>query len=528
MESVTNGPVFVSTADMLQSINGRTKTSHISIAGGDYILTCQKSPANGWSYYVVTDSRQFMQKVYSSRIFFITALLLLALIGSVSVFLIALRNYMPLRELADSINIGQHTSAQEETTDEIKCISQYISSLSKQNQNYEIRQAIRDILFDRSTNPPEATAKRLLIDSGIFSGIRYYRVLLFFSDSADACYQNHLNYSDIFERLAARSGISQSFCFEHADNRSFPILLCYTDDESSPCVYDFIDSVNKILGSQMTFTVGIGSAYPSVLDGNKSMHQASAAIYYRVIRGKNSIIDYSEIQTTRRHYVYPFECEQNLTSAIKQAKSSDIKPIMLEIVSYIKSNASNPDDARRICIGLAYAVVHTLEEIQIDINTFDSDENYLYPEPYEPVEQFASRVSNLCERVCDYLNQHKESRYEELAQRAKRYIKDNFADYTLSLNSIADHCNISASYLSRFFKTQYEESVAQFIDRLRMECAKRLLSETNLNLREITTKSGYGSETNFIRKFKKKEGVTPMQYREVMCNARSSLLCIKK
>ena len=46
-----------------------------------------------------------------------------------------------------------------------------------------------------------------------------------------------------------------------------------------------------------------------------------------------------------------------------------------------------------------------------------------------------------------------------------------------------------------------------------MEKVKTLLKTTNLNLREIIDRVGYVDETNFIRKFKKFEGMTPIQYR---------------
>lgn len=520
-----NGSGSVSSSDMLRSIHGKVKTCKITISGCNYILTCLKSPNNGWYYYVVTDSRQFMSRVYSSRAFFNTALLLLAIIGSAIAFMIALRNYLPLRELAESINTHQGKMPLEENSDEIKCISQYISKLSQQNQNYELRTIIRNFIFGRSVDKTNQNIVIILDESGLQSDSFHYRVLFFFCDSLESCSQTDMDYHELLEMLAAQSGIEKSFCFEYSDNRSFPILLCYSGEENSPCVNEFIDSVSKMFGSQTTFTVGIGSVYQNIFDVNRSMQEASAAIYYRVIRGKNSIIDYSEIQTTRRHYVYPFACEQKLTSAVKQAKNDEIEPVIQEVINYIESNTSNPDDARGICMGLAYAIVHTLEELRIDINTFDSDENYLYPKPYEPVEQFASRVCNLCERVCNYLNQHKESKNEELAIKAGQYIRNNFSDYALSLNAVADYCNVSVSYLSRFFKEQYGESVVQYIDRLRMEHAKKLLSESNLSLKEITSESGYGSETNFIRKFKKKEGITPMQYREVTKKVSVSNVC---
>ena len=73
--------------------------------------------------------------------------------------------------------------------------------------------------------------------------------------------------------------------------------------------------------------------------------------------------------------------------------------------------------------------------------------------------------------------------------------------------------NLSASYISRFFKFQTGYTISNYLDNLRLDKAKKLLKETELSLKEILDSIGYVDPTNFIRKFKKSEGLTPMQYR---------------
>lgn len=521
VSSVTGGESSASFTEMVRRVDQTKRssgTSRIRIDGEDYILTRRVSSSNGWSYNVVTDSRQFMKKVYSSRAVYSAVLFLLAVFGSVGAFLIALRNYLPLHSLANSVRDSQAGPGGEEPADEISFVSRYIGHISHKNLHYETRQSLWDILLGKSID--RAAVQKRLTESGVLRDRRNYRVLLFFRDSAESGLQVFQGYPGFFEMMAAQSGIPVAFGFDCSDNRSCAVLLCYPGEPNSPCVSQFLESVNKTLENGVTFTIGIGAPVGDIFCSAESMRQASAAVYYRVIRGKNSVIAYSDIETTRRHYIYPFEYEQKLTSAIKQARTREIEPVMQAIIAYVKEKADNPDAARCICMGVAYAVVQTLEEIRVGMDAFDNDENYLYPMPYEPVEQFASRVCNLCERVCDFINRHKESRNNERAQNARQYILDHFTDNSLSLNAIADDCGVSVSYLSRFFKEQFGENVAQYIENLRLTRAKELLADTNQSLKEITLATGYGSETNFIRKFKKEEGITPIKFRELSCAVR--------
>jgi two-component system response regulator YesN len=52
-----------------------------------------------------------------------------------------------------------------------------------------------------------------------------------------------------------------------------------------------------------------------------------------------------------------------------------------------------------------------------------------------------------------------------------------------------------------------------YVINLRLEQGKKLLSETNLSISEISEKIGYFSVSHFTKQFKKEYGVTPNVYR---------------
>jgi YesN/AraC family two-component response regulator len=109
----------------------------------------------------------------------------------------------------------------------------------------------------------------------------------------------------------------------------------------------------------------------------------------------------------------------------------------------------------------------------------------------------------------------KESRNVVLLEAMKAYIERKYMDHSLDLDSIAGKFGLSGSYATRFFKDQTGCSLMRYIDSLRMEETKRLLKSTEKTLKEIVEEVGYVDMTNFIRKFKKVEGVTPIQYRNL-------------
>lgn len=57
-----------------------------------------------------------------------------------------------------------------------------------------------------------------------------------------------------------------------------------------------------------------------------------------------------------------------------------------------------------------------------------------------------------------------------------------------------------------------------YLTNIRMEQAKKLLVTTAASVVEISERSGYGDYRVFTKAFKKKEGMTPSQYRREFLN----------
>ena len=115
--------------------------------------------------------------------------------------------------------------------------------------------------------------------------------------------------------------------------------------------------------------------------------------------------------------------------------------------------------------------------------------------------------------ICEFIKNGQSDRNQKLLERIDAYIQANCYDNNFSLVSLADHMNLTPTYLSSFFKEKMGENLVDRIARLRMTKAKELLLTTSANVSEIALQVGYASSGTFIRGFKKLEGVTPTQYR---------------
>lgn len=83
----------------------------------------------------------------------------------------------------------------------------------------------------------------------------------------------------------------------------------------------------------------------------------------------------------------------------------------------------------------------------------------------------------------------------------------------LSLEYIAEKVFLSPKYISRIFKEEKGVNITQFITDCKLKKAAKLLLETNITIEELIKQVGFSSSNYFIKKFKEKYSITPVQYR---------------
>ncbi|WP_138493379.1 helix-turn-helix domain-containing protein [Paenibacillus pinistramenti] len=95
-----------------------------------------------------------------------------------------------------------------------------------------------------------------------------------------------------------------------------------------------------------------------------------------------------------------------------------------------------------------------------------------------------------------------------------RYIHSHFHEKGFAIKTIADHVNLSETYLCSYFKKQRAQTLKEFINETRLEKARELLRDRDLKLYEIAVNLGFTDANYFATFFKRYAGCTPSEYRE--------------
>jgi AraC-like DNA-binding protein len=96
---------------------------------------------------------------------------------------------------------------------------------------------------------------------------------------------------------------------------------------------------------------------------------------------------------------------------------------------------------------------------------------------------------------------------------AINHIQGHFREQ-IRIPELARACHLSVSQLHRAFKEHFRQTPLQFVLKLRMQAACRLLRSSSLSVAEIADECGFSDQNYFARHFRKVVGQTPTGFRK--------------
>ena len=124
--------------------------------------------------------------------------------------------------------------------------------------------------------------------------------------------------------------------------------------------------------------------------------------------------------------------------------------------------------------------------------------------------------SGLDAMIAELLARIKEERLPEKnpeIRAAMEYMAQHYQQ-EISLADIAAAVAISPGYLSKLFKEYRNQTVMDFLERIRIDKALQLIKETGVSIKEIALRVGYRDPNYFSKVFKKVTNSSPTEIRK--------------
>jgi transcriptional regulator GlxA family with amidase domain len=124
---------------------------------------------------------------------------------------------------------------------------------------------------------------------------------------------------------------------------------------------------------------------------------------------------------------------------------------------------------------------------------------------------FAIEIDRNSQNAFMMFQGQKEHEDEEI-KLAQEFIEENFQD-KITVDTLADKFAIGRRSFERRFKKATNNTIIEYMQRVKIEAAKRSFESSRKNINEVMFQVGYTDTKAFRTIFKKITGLTPVEYR---------------
>lgn len=350
-----------------------------------------------------------------------------------------------------------------------------------------------------------------------------YQVIVFHIDN----YYNYLlqrgNQERFFMSKIIFNAIKWSFALKfnaHVTNTELEkvaVLLVYDayDEDERARVEERIRYIQEDirLNCGLTVCVGVSEVVSELSQVHTCYAHAMQAVDYKSIHGKNALIYYEKLSFSDASALPRLSREIRKIHDFLHSGDVDRIDACLRSVfkELIEQQPVTQDWVHAVFANVLSVIMKYVVEHRIDLQQHSKEDVFLTLYSYEFLEDKQAYILSLCAKIVEAMHSPKEET-QSTAHQIIDYI-DKHYDQPISLSILADKLAMSPSYLSVLIKSHLGIGFVDYISKLRIQKALKLLENDAMTIQEIAERCGYDTVHTFIRHFKKAHRIPPNEYR---------------
>jgi two-component system response regulator YesN len=497
-------------------------------AAGKLSVSYRKSSYNGWIYLSAVPIRAITEEArkigWTSIIVSVGVLLLTMLLAYAG----SRKMYSPVRTIYRALGNDPAARSRDEFGDISNRIQALRSDHSELKYQMEGQQKQMVELLVRKLMLGEAKASEIQARLGQYSYTARWetkRVLLF---EIDRLVGSRFTERDRDLLLFAISNIASEIV--PTEQRLPPVimqdavlLLVGAGEVSADAFKDWIFGLASSIQFEVKryldvyISVGISRPFFDWREAHRGYAEGGNALKYRTRLGEEAILFIEDVQPEKgSDLYYPKEVGEELIQAMKALDADQAAEALSAFMQALSKEAYDHNDYQLSLIRLFIDLIRLLQDAGISLHLLTDGEQSLFEQllqfhsARDIEEWFSERIVLPGIRL---LEERREQQFRTISDEVKRLIGEAF-DTDLTLEKIASSINYHPQYISRVFRQETGVNFTDYLAQYRLEKAKQWLRETDMTVTEIAIQLKYNNPANFIRYFRKLEGMTPGQYRE--------------
>ncbi|RAV02644.1 helix-turn-helix domain-containing protein [Paenibacillus sp. YN15] len=491
-----------------------------------------KSRYNGWTYLSVISIKDITKE--STMIGWLTlgvSIFLLIVIASIAC-VISLRMYKPVRGLYDLvIRTAGMPETNKRAQDEFGFISERISRLdnSKNRLAEQLNRQIEPLndflmirLIQGEIRPREIADRLKMLDyRESWSSLCIVAVQI---DTMDGTPYREgdkdlmlFAIKNIVNELSTQKNMLRSVLTDQT-----VVAILGGNEESTEHfknnVYSLAESFQNAVKQYLRLKVscGISRAYASFAELPRAYEESMDALKYRVKLGHESILFIEDMEAGEGRLAYPEHMESQLLDAIKRTDYEQAHLLLNEWIEVVFNSEMRLDEYQISLVRLLSQIMRVSQDSGEPLRIMDLESKSIINKLFELSTKEEIRLwftHSVLDPVIRLLDERRSEKYRDIANEVIGMIHEEYTT-DLTLEVCAERLHYHPSYIWRVLRREAGISFSDYLSQYRLKVAKEWLEQTDMTITEIAEKLQYNKAQNFIRYFKKNEGISPGKYRE--------------
>lgn len=476
------------------------------------------SEKKGWLYCLILPEGVVAHRLFVLRTLSIACVVITVVIGLAISFWLAVREGKPINQI---FSVIEQEGSEERNTKKLGNLvtgivnsNQEMQKEMKENQPFLKKAFFHDLVTLDVTNTEELAY--LVENAGIYFKTNRFRLVsvrLFanndFYEIDEQTLQEVRVIMQTIQKYMEEQG-NENIWFYQSNYLS---MLCILEEEENHPIVQLVTETHQwLLQNYSTESDwGISSECQNMIHLWKYCEEAETARNH--CKAGLHIREYQAEFEDKQSYYFPEAAEERIYNCLC---AGDLSAIYDSLAILETENFGKRKLNYKNFVKLNSRLVHILElfeEKEKGIATYIIKLNQIVTEEQNPAENYMKTLREACTYLGQKLYQEKKLNRNQLLEKIKHYIQENYMNSSLGLTSVSMNFQISEGYVSTLFKKQGSMNFADYVEQIRMNRACELLKEKEHSVEEIASMVGYNSVQSFRRAFKRVYGMNPREYR---------------
>lgn len=277
--------------------------------------------------------------------------------------------------------------------------------------------------------------------------------------------------------------------------------------------YQVLEEYNS--NTHCALSVAISKKHTVTRKFKEAYEQANEALAYKFFYPNQNVFTFEQVEKKKAEIELEEKSLQKIYNMLGTDRNNEIRSTLLNVFNieelknykltyvYALSDAINKiifDQAFRHLGKESIEIFQQYDKVG-DINNFESINDYFYAVEY------------LTMHLHEFIKEMKIVYSEGSMEKAKAFIHEN-AHKDLNMAVVSNHISLNYSYFSHTFKEYTGENFVDYLKKVRIKKSKKLLSDFDNKIFEVSELVGFKSPKQFSRVFRDIEGVSPKEFRE--------------